>query len=470
MKTLDRYILRSFLFSALLWFLVLMSLRIVVDLFVNMDEFTEGDLPFGRVIGHVMEYYGYQSLVYVVQMGGLTIVASAAFTLARMNHTNELTAMLASGVSLYRVVWPVILCAMLMGGLIIVDQELVIPNLSDKLVRERDAAAKPKLRGMPMIIDSAGTAWHAQWFLAKKGAEKMHRPVILTRDKESRLTASISGQEARPAELEGLPGWTIEGAKFAVVGREGRPWPNVPDTRRLFTVLSPGEILRRVGGSAGSNNVTIESVDMEDRQYGLRILAERLEPTRTARGTDRGGRLVHPRFVFTGPSEAERPLPDTGEVLAIFKADEARWIPRSEDMAGHYRLTNGELFHPTDLSPQDVVLRRSSGWLDFLSASQLASLLRMRQIPDAERVQMTRHVRFTEPVNNLIMLLLGLPFLVSRQRDIKASAGLCVLVVGAFYAFVYICRYIALSPALSAWLPILVFGGIAAVMMDSIKT
>ena len=41
---------------------------------------------------------------------------AAAFTLARMNHTNELTAMLASGVSLTRVIVPMVISAMLMGG------------------------------------------------------------------------------------------------------------------------------------------------------------------------------------------------------------------------------------------------------------------------------------------------------------------------------------------------------------------
>ena len=40
-KTLDRYVLRSFLISALLCFVTLMSLRVVADLFVNMDEFTK---------------------------------------------------------------------------------------------------------------------------------------------------------------------------------------------------------------------------------------------------------------------------------------------------------------------------------------------------------------------------------------------------------------------------------------------
>ena len=37
--------------------------------------------------------------------------------------------------------------------------------------------------------------------------------------------------------------------------------------------------------------------------------------------------------------------------------------------------------------------------------------------------------------------MLGLPFILSRQRNIKASAGLCILMVGMFYVFIYIARY-----------------------------
>ena len=50
------------------------------------------------------------------------------------------------------------------------------------------------------------------------------------------------------------------------------------------------------------------------------------------------------------------------------------------------------------------------------------------------------------PINNVIMLMLGLPFILSRQRNIKASALLCVLIVAAFFGFIYVCRYIDLPP------------------------
>jgi len=87
-----------------------------------------------------------------------------------------------------------------------------------------------------------------------------------------------------------------------------------------------------------------------------------------------------------------------------------------------------------------------------------------------QRALLTKHIRFADPINNLVMLLLGRPFILSRQRNIKASAGLCLLMVGAFYAFMHVCRYTGLSPTLAAWLPVMLFGPVSVVMLDSVKT
>ena len=57
MKTLDRYIVRTFMCMAVLFFLVMMLLRIVVDLFLNMDEFAEKADSFAQVLSMVWSYY-----------------------------------------------------------------------------------------------------------------------------------------------------------------------------------------------------------------------------------------------------------------------------------------------------------------------------------------------------------------------------------------------------------------------------
>ena len=42
--------------------------------------------------------------------------------------------------------------------------------------------------------------------------------------------------------------------------------------------------------------------------------------------------------------------------------------------------------------------------------------------------------------------------------------------VGTFFAFIQVCLHLDLPAALAAWLPVLLFGPPAAVMLDSVKT
>ena len=62
MKILDRYIVRNFLTGYVISFCVLIGLRIIIDLFVNLDEFTEhADLGTFAVIKNILIFYGLNS-------------------------------------------------------------------------------------------------------------------------------------------------------------------------------------------------------------------------------------------------------------------------------------------------------------------------------------------------------------------------------------------------------------------------
>jgi len=449
-KTLDRYIVRNFLTSVALWFLILMALRIVVDLFVNMDEYVKDAEGVTGVFWHIVSYYGYHSLEYFAQLGGVIIVASAAFTLAMMGRTNELTAMLASGVSLHRVVWPIVLCAMLMGGLIVVDQELVIPMpaIARKLALPRDDIRGVGEYKMPFIADGLGSVWRADAFYPAES--KLVNPVVFVRDAEYRQLAGIFGQEAHPGELNDRHGWMITGAVLLRTRQRDLLWPAVPDSNEIQTVIGP-EQLRTV---AESSNPAANAVRARDVQYPMLLEAAAFVPA----SRDAPARLQRPRFSF---------LTDEGRLLGTFLASSATW----EGQRHTWKLQDGMLFCPSDLTKADLVLRRNSGWLDYMSSRQLTELLKLRRVPDPASAMLVKHTRLTEPINNLIMLLLALPFILSRERrDVKASASLCLLMVGTFYAFMHLCRYVGLPPALAAWLPAMLFGPVSVVMLDSLKT
>ena len=466
MKTLDRYIVRTFLTTAFLFLVVMMMLRIVLDLFTNMDEFTEQSGSFLTVVEDIWEYYATQSLVYFIELGGLMIVASAGFSLARMNHTNELTAMLASGVSLHRVVLPIIICSMLMGGVIILDQELLVPRFAHLLIRDHDDVrtyAKEFL--VPVITDSNNTGWYSERYV---GDEKtLYRPMVTLRREDATAigrACTSEGGKAIYGNFGNAKGWHITCANLAKLSRgETAAWPAVPSTERIWTRLDPMSLLGQLVRNKTTGPSPLEINRLPDVRCGLVLSAARFRTGPHIAGRPRTGYMLKPRFVFRD---------ETGRTLGVIYASSARWMFSKEipSLNGYWQLDRGALFIPSDITPEAIILRQSAEWVNYMSTFQLTQLLQFERIPGERAAVLTLHTRVANPINNLVMLLLGLPFILSRQRNLKQSVGLNILVVGAFYVFMYACRYIDIAPVWAAWLPVLVFGPLAVVMFDTVKT
>ncbi len=491
MKILDRYIIRTLLVTTLMWFFILMVLRIVIDMSIQMDEFVERDQTFVRTLWHILDFYGYQSLTYFNEMGGLIILLGAITTLYIMNRSNELVAMLASGVSLHRVVLPVVLCSMLLSALIVVDQELLIPRVAHKLIRDPDEGGSRKGFNVRFVTDGNGTCWYSAWYFPDK--QLLSTPVCVMRDQDDlSLIAWIFGKEATPATMGRQTGWLVRDGWLTRSDRKGPPWENVPDVRRIYTNLGTQTLLenardktlaerRRVVSISGS--VHLPKMWACDGRYGMVIQASLLAAGPEVRdrsgqpGRTRTGTLINPTFTFWSDvvpkSDGSGEFAPAGDarILAVFRAESATWKPRRPGSKGepddHWELTGGTLFCPSDLLPDDLVLRHSRHWVDYISISQLRAL---GKVAASDKAKMAIHVRATQPIVNLVMLLLGLPFILSRERNIKASALLCLLAVLTFMGFVHACRYVGLPAAWAAGLPIILFGPIAAAMIDSVKT
>jgi lipopolysaccharide export LptBFGC system permease protein LptF len=182
MKILDRYLIKNFLIGYAIAFFVLIGLRIIIELFVNLDEFTErAELGALAVIKNILIYYGLSSTLYFRDFAGIITVLAAVFSLAKMVRSNELVAVMASGVSLKRVIEPIIVLALLLTGLLVVDQEFIIPPLADKLVRSEDALPGEESYDVWFISDGNGSLIFSHKFDVKTST--LYNPTILVRRK-----------------------------------------------------------------------------------------------------------------------------------------------------------------------------------------------------------------------------------------------------------------------------------------------
>ena len=83
--------------------------------------------------------------------------------------------------------------------------------------------------------------------------------------------------------------------------------------------------------------------------------------------------------------------------------------------------------------------------------------------------------RFTQPISNVILLLIGLSFFMHRLPDSVLNQGAKALVACALaflvtFAGQQLVGTLDVNPALPAWLPIFIFGPLAVLLLDNVKT
>jgi lipopolysaccharide export system permease protein len=135
MFVIDRYLLRQFVQTFVICFLSLTGLYIVVDLFTNMDQFVRCGHKTGNVVSFIAQYYGYHTILFFNRTSGMLTLVSAMFTVAWIQRHNEMTALMASGVSRIRVLVPIILAVAVVSLLSAANRELVIPRYRNEMSR-----------------------------------------------------------------------------------------------------------------------------------------------------------------------------------------------------------------------------------------------------------------------------------------------------------------------------------------------
>ncbi len=193
MRTLDKYVAKNFLTGYLISFSVLMGLRIMIDVFVNLDEFTENaQLTTIEMLRNIAVYYGRSSFLYFRDFAGMITVVAAVFSLGKMTKHNELTAIMASGVSLKRVIAPILFLSLVFTGIHVIDEEIIIPPMADKLVRSHDEIGETLVYDLWFLSDSYGNLFCSQEYQVKD--ETIISPSIITRTrKEDSLLWDVTG-------------------------------------------------------------------------------------------------------------------------------------------------------------------------------------------------------------------------------------------------------------------------------------
>lgn len=130
--------------------------------------------------------------------------------------------------------------------------------------------------------------------------------------------------------------------------------------------------------------------------------------------------------------------------------------------------------YPFQLTPEELALRRNSQWADLMSVQQMLRLLQSPNLASRPALVMSLHTRATQPLTQMILLLLAIPFFLSRQPEsVLAVGGRALLVAGTFYAVVFVLQTIAqdeTTAAAVAWAPIILFAPLALLLFANLRT
>lgn len=154
MLIIDRYLLRQFVQIFAICFFSMTGLYIVIDAFGHLDNFSAHAEKQGNLFGVIAEFYAYRSLGFFDRTGGILAMLAAMFTVTWLGRHQEMTALLAAGISKVRVLKPLLLAAVVVSLLGVLNRELVIPRVRDELMRDTKDLGGTAARDLEARFDS----------------------------------------------------------------------------------------------------------------------------------------------------------------------------------------------------------------------------------------------------------------------------------------------------------------------------
>ncbi|MDR2346286.1 MAG: LptF/LptG family permease [Planctomycetaceae bacterium] len=154
MTIIDRYILKHFFFNIILWFVSIVGIFIVFDLFTNLDTLINAGKEVNNIPLVIGKYYLFKSIPIIMMLSSVLGLLSAMITIASMKRHNELIPIQAAGVSTIRIILPLIFAVIFVALSATVFRELILPRFLDELVMEATSIEKNKGTMVNAIIDN----------------------------------------------------------------------------------------------------------------------------------------------------------------------------------------------------------------------------------------------------------------------------------------------------------------------------
>jgi lipopolysaccharide export system permease protein len=128
LNLIDRYIVKQFIFTFVFGVIALCTIFVVVNLLENLDKFLDQKATFDVIA----KYYVYYLPEIIKLLTPISTLIATLFTIGRLSTLNEITAMKSGGMSLYRLMMPLVLVAVILSFLQLYFNGWVVPAANEK--------------------------------------------------------------------------------------------------------------------------------------------------------------------------------------------------------------------------------------------------------------------------------------------------------------------------------------------------
>lgn len=140
-KILDYYLSKQFILSILFGVMTFVLVFVIVDLMENLDDFIDQQVP--KQI--IFQYYLFFLPEIIRLILPVSILLACLFTVGKLNNFNELTAIKASGISLYRFMLPFLITGFVISLFAIYFSGWIVPTSNTKKLQIEQVYMKKNL-------------------------------------------------------------------------------------------------------------------------------------------------------------------------------------------------------------------------------------------------------------------------------------------------------------------------------------
>ena len=196
MTVLTRYVAREFFKLFALCLVGLILIYIIFDFIDRAGNFFKSDPSFL----HVALYFLYKIPTIVFQLVPVSVLLGCLLTLAIFSRNSEITAMKAGGVSVARIVTPILIMAVMLAGAAFLINEFVVPVATARMkyiqkVHIKKQEWKIKILQADLWYKSPGAIYHIDNFDPQLG--RLMGVLVLRFDDDFNMTERIDADHAQ---------------------------------------------------------------------------------------------------------------------------------------------------------------------------------------------------------------------------------------------------------------------------------